>query len=72
MSVLWTRLTLANGAQWDKVANPKRWLFAIDDLGYGAHGRVWLCFSSGGAVCVLKFALDGKSPSIDKEVWEQV
>ena len=70
-SVFWTRLTLKNGAQWNKVANPKRWLFAIEDLGYGSHGRVWLCCSSGGAVCVLKFALDGKALSLDNEeaVW---
>ena len=73
-SVFWTRLTLTNGPQWDKVANPTRWLFAIEDLGYGAHGRVWLCCSSGGAVCVLKFALDGKALLLDKEkeVWEKV
>ena len=73
-SVFWTRLTLTNGPQWDRVANPKRWLIAIDDLGYGAHGRVWLCCSSGGAVCVLKFALDGNAASLDKEkeVWQKV
>ena len=73
-SVFWTRLTLTNGPQWNKVANPRRWLFAIEDLGYGAHGRVWLCCSSVGAVCVLKFALDGKARSLDdeKESWEKV
>ena len=72
-SAFWTRLTLKDGPQWNKVANPSRWLFAIQDLGYGAHGRVWLTCSSSGAVCVLKFSLDGRAPSLDKEyvVWEK-
>jgi hypothetical protein len=73
-SVFWTRLTLSKGPQWDKVAAPTKFLYAIEDLGYGAHGRVWLTCASSGAVCVLKFALDGKGPLLDseKEVWEKV
>lgn len=27
---------------WDKVASPKKYLFAIEDSGRGAYGRVWL------------------------------
>jgi hypothetical protein len=73
-SVFWTRLTLSKGPQWDKVAAPTKFLYTIEDLGHGAHGRVWLTCASSGAVCVLKFALDGKGPSLDseKEVWEKV
>ena len=56
-TVLWTRLKLRNGPRWDKVASPKRFLYAIEDLGHGAHGRVWLPSTSGGAVCALKFSL---------------
>ena len=73
ISVFWTRLTLSKGPQWDKVAAPTKFLYAIEDLGYGAHGRVWLTCASCGAVCVLKFALDGKGSLLDseKKVWEK-
>ena len=70
----WTHLTLKDGPKWDKIANPKKNLYAIQDMGYGAHGRVWLTCSYSGAVCVLKFALDGKKELLDKEleVWNKV
>ena len=49
-------------------------MYAIEDLGCGAHGRVWLTCSSSGAVCVLKFALDDKPDGLDKEYafWKQI
>mmetsp|Transcript_936 Transcript_936/g.2655 ORF Transcript_936/g.2655 Transcript_936/m.2655 type:complete len:482 (-) Transcript_936:416-1861(-) len=53
--VFWTRLVVE--PQWDKVARPKKFLFAVADLGRGAHGRVWLTTSSSGSICVLKFML---------------
>lgn len=53
--VFWTRLVVE--PQWDKVARPKKFLFAVADLGRGAHGRVWLASSSSGSICVLKFML---------------
>ena len=61
-------------AKWNEIARPQKFLCAIEDLGRGAHGCVWLtCFSSG-AVCVLKFALDDKPDGLDKEYafWQQI
>lgn len=70
----WTHLILENGPQWNTIANPKKNLFAIEDLGYGAHGRVWLTCGYNGAVCVLKFALNGEKEGLDEElkVWKTV
>ena len=65
--VVWTRLT-AMEPKWNSVAVPKKYLFAIEDLGRGADGRVWLTCSSSGAVCVLKFALSDKLEETQKEV----
>lgn len=38
------------------VAGGNRYLYAIEDLGRGSSGRVWLTSAHRGAVCVLKFA----------------
>ena len=64
-STYWTRLTVK--PQWNKVGRPNKFLFAIQDLGRGADGRVWLTCTTSGAVCVLKFPLDGKAETIDYE-----
>ena len=54
--------------KWNKYAKPKKYLYAIEDLGYGAEGRVWLACASSGAVCVLKFPIkDTNSASKDVE-----
>lgn len=70
----WTHLTLKSGPQWNTIANPKKVLFAIEDFGYGAHGRVWLACGYNGAVCVLKFALNGEKEGLDEElkIWKAV
>ena len=53
--VVWTRLPSLTG-QWNKVPRPDvSKLIAIEDLGRGANGRVWLTCTSSGAVRVLKF-----------------
>jgi hypothetical protein len=51
---------------------PKKFLFAVQDLGRGADGRVWLTCTTSGAICILKFPLDGNSETIDHEhsMWE--
>ena len=40
----------------DYVAMPDRnkYLYALEDLGRGLSGRVWLCSTTSGRVCVLK------------------
>lgn len=67
-SSYWAKLKLKDGVQWNKMAGATKDLFAFQDLGHGAHGRVWLTCTSGGAVCVLKFSL-GRKPeeTLDKE-----
>ena len=62
----WTRLNVK--PKWDIVANPKKFLFAIQDLGRGSDGRVWLTSSSKGSVCVLKFALSRELSDTIKEM----
>lgn len=55
-SVHWSRLgSLEGKGKWDEVARPEKYLYAIEDLGSGAYGRVWLTCTSSGAICVLKF-----------------
>lgn len=74
-SSYWTPLNLDNGIQWNKMAGATKYLFALQDLGHGAHGRVWLACTSGGAICVLKFSLGTKpEEALDKEkgVWDTV
>lgn len=73
MSIFWVRLTNVT-PKWDKIARPKKYLYAIEDLGRGAHGRVWLTCSSSGAVCVLKFALNDKPDGLDEEFkfWKRI
>lgn len=72
-SMFWIRLKNVT-PKWNKIARPQKFLYAIEDLGRGAHGRVWLTCSSCGAVCVLKFALDDKPDGLDKEYafWKQI
>lgn len=58
--VIWTRLPGVTG-KWNKVARSDVIrLFAIEDLGRGANGRVWLTCTSSGAVCVLKYSIEKK------------
>jgi len=64
-SVVWTQLHVK--PQWDKVGRPQKFLFAVQDLGRGADGRVWLTCTTSGAICVLKFPLDGKAETVDRE-----
>jgi hypothetical protein len=65
-TVVWSRLDVA--PKWDKVVHPQKFLFAIEDLGRGASGRVWLVSTSSGAVGVLKFSLsDRPKESLDTE-----
>jgi hypothetical protein len=40
----------------DVVAGGNKYLYAVEDLGRGSSGRVWLVSAHRGAVCVLKFA----------------
>lgn len=63
--VCWTRLDAK--PQWHKVARPRAHLFAVEDLGRGAHGRVWLTCGSSGAVCVLKFVMSEKEDDAKAE-----
>lgn len=63
--VYWTRLDVK--PQWHKVARPRVCLFAVEDLGRGAHGRVWLTCGSSGAVCVLKFMMSEKEDDAKAE-----
>ncbi len=63
--VFWDHVKHLSGkGEWDKYANPVKYLYAIEDLGRGADGRVWLTCSDGGAVCVLKFPNDPSSQQI--------
>lgn len=53
-SLFWCRLGKLEGTgKWNKYANPQKYLYAIEDLGRCADGRVWLTCTSSGAVCVL-------------------
>ena len=56
-----TRSLFKNGTnrglgQMNVVATGNKYLYAIEDLGRGSSGRVWLSSTQSGAVCVLKFA----------------
>ena len=66
-AVYWTRLSPVS-PKWDSIAAPKKYLFALQDMGRGADGRVWLTCSSSGAVCILKFMLSGEIECAQKEV----
>ena len=74
-TVCWTPLALENGILWDITARTTKYLYALEDLGHGAHGRVWLACTQGGSVCVLKFSL-GESPNraldAGKDAWDKV
>lgn len=58
-SIHWCRMGKLEGAgKWNKYANPQKYVYAIEDFGKGADGRVWLtCTCSGAHVCVSKFPL---------------
>ena len=67
-SVVRARLPDVSG-QWNKLAHKDLTrLYAIEDLGRRANGRVWLTCTKMGAVCVIKFSID-KNPSdaLEKE-----
>jgi len=67
-SIYWCRMGLLEGqGKWNKYANPKKYLYAIEDLGRGADGRVWLTCACSGAVCVLKFPINTMSQCNDVE-----
>ena len=70
--VYWDHLKHLKGGQWDKYANPPKYLYAIEDLGRGADGRVWLVCSRGGSVCVLKFANNPNKARSDLEHEEKM
>ena len=60
-SIHWCRMGRLEGkGKWNECAKPKKYLYAIEDLGYGAEGRVWLTCTFSGAVCVLKFPINPK------------
>jgi hypothetical protein len=71
-SVFWARLKDVS-PRWDIVAAPRKFLYAVEDLGRGADGRVWLTTTSGGAVCVLKFSLEDRGDKLDHEfqIWKK-
>ena len=74
----WDHLKQLKKGQWNKYANPPKYLYAIEDLGRGADGRVWLTCSHSGAVCVLKFpngpVTIGQASSLkhEEEMWHKV
>lgn len=74
-SVCWTTLALEKSILWDITARATKYLYALEDLGHGSHGRVWLTCTQGGSVCVLKFSL-GESPNraldAEKNAWDAV
>jgi hypothetical protein len=47
-------------------------VFAIDDLGHGRDGRVWLVCNIGGALGVLKFVAGEKEAKKESEWWKKV
>lgn len=54
----WSTALAKTKPQMDYVALPAhnaKYLHAIEDLGRGLTGRVWLCSTTSGRVCVLKF-----------------
>jgi hypothetical protein len=62
---------LEGNGKWNKYAQPKKYLYAIEDLGFGAEGRVWLTCSFSGAVCVLKFPINdtnGEHKGVEREL----
>jgi hypothetical protein len=60
-SIHWCRMgRLEGNGKWNKYAKPKKYLYAIEDLGHGANGRVWLTCTFSGAVCVLKFLMNDR------------
>ena len=76
--IVWCTLPKLDGHKdMSKVAKPRKYLFAIEDLGRGADGRVWLTCTCSGAVCVLKFASDSGEKARDllqreHEQWRNV
>jgi hypothetical protein len=76
--IVWsTALRKLTQGQMDYVANPPKYLYAIEDLGRGADGRVWLTSTCTGRVCVLKFVnsyhpVDSKNLKEEFEMWKQV
>ena len=67
-TAVWNPLHLDDGILWDCVAGKTKYLFALQDLGYGAHGRVWLTCTDGGRVCVIKFSLTSNpTVALDEE-----
>jgi hypothetical protein len=59
--IFWSHVKHLSGrGNWVQYGDPPNCLYAIEDLGRGADGRVWLMCSHGGAVCVLKFSKQRK------------
>jgi len=73
-SIHWCRMGRLEGeGKWNKYASPKKYLYAIEDLGRGSDGRVWLTCTSSGAVCVLKFPIKSKEHDavrLEMENWK--
>jgi len=68
-SIHWCRMGRLEGeGKWNKYASPKKYLYAIEDLGRGSDGRVWLTCTSSGAVCVLKFPIKSKKEELRDDV----
>jgi hypothetical protein len=71
-SIHWCRMgRLEGNGKWNKYAQPQKYLYAIEDLGFGADGRVWLTCTFSGAVCVLKFPINdtkGEHKGVEREL----
>lgn len=68
-STFWSRdLRTLKEPQWDIMKKlTEKYLFAVEDLGHGDNGRVWLTSTIGGYIHVLKCPISGKADRLKKE-----
>ena len=68
-STFWSRdLRALTEPQWDSMKKlTEKYLFAVEDLGHGDNGRVWLTSTIGGYIHVIKCPISGKAEQLQNE-----
>eukprot|EP00038_Savillea_parva_P005137 m.148132 g.148132 ORF g.148132 m.148132 type:complete len:624 (-) comp11666_c0_seq31:180-2051(-) len=74
-SVFWSRDLATTKPKWDAIKPLRtKYLYAVEDLGHGSNGRVWLTSTIGGYIHVLKIPRTYKNDALERECdwWHRI
>lgn len=74
-SVFWSRDLAKTKPQWDAIKPlSAKYLYAVEDLGHGSNGRVWLTSTIGGYIHVLKIPRTYTDEALERECswWHKI